>query len=147
MRFDVPRAEFAFEARVRCAPPQLMGRTPDGVSQMIPILGGTITGPKLSGEVLAGGADWPVTREDGVTIVEAHYGIRAEDGTIIQVFNRGLAIIERGAAQPVPHIRTVPRFVAPDGPHSWLNRRVFVGTVEADPNDLSNVAVRIFELL
>jgi hypothetical protein len=145
MDFEVPKAEFAFEIRVRCSPPSMIGRTPEGNARLIPIVGGEISGPRLSGTVLPGGADWPVIRDDGTVVVEAHYAIQAEDGAIIQVFNHGIAVFAQDGASG-RSMRTVPRFVAPDGPHSWLNRSIFVGTLEANPNDLGNVVVRVFEL-
>jgi hypothetical protein len=95
----------------------------------------------LQGEVLPGGADWQVVRPDGVLQLEARYTICAEDGTLIQVVNRGLRhgpaeVLERIFRGEVVspdeyYFRSVAEFEAPaGGPHEWLNKRVFVGAAE-----------------
>lgn len=155
MNFEIPRCEFAFEIKVECAAPQIIGQTPDGMAMMIPILGGTVSGPRLKGRVLPGGADWPVRRAGNVTTIDALYAIEAEDGTVIRIRNRGVASGEnddgaRNAADPrIPaYIRTVPEFVAPEGPHAWLTRAVFVGTLQFDPAAAGSfVIVRIFKVV
>ena len=47
----VPRLEFAFEERVTLDPAVVLGDTALGRRQYIPITGGTVAGPKLSGTV------------------------------------------------------------------------------------------------
>ena len=149
MEFEIPRAEFVFEARVECGSPQVIGQTPEGQSMMIPILGGAVEGPHLKGRVLPGGADWPVKRADNVNIVDAQYAIAAEDGTVIRIRNRGLAVMESdGDSGRVPrYIRTVPQFIAPEGSHSWLNKAIFVGTLDVNPKQGSYVTVRVFKVV
>lgn len=44
-----------------------MGRTPQGERRIINILGGRVEGPRLSAEVLPGGADWPIVHADGAS--------------------------------------------------------------------------------
>ena len=61
-----PRVEFVYEAVAELGPPVDQGAAPDGQRRHIPILGGTFEGPLLRGEILPGGADWQVTRSDGV---------------------------------------------------------------------------------
>ena len=68
----------------------ITGAAPDGQRRHIPILGGTFEGPLLRGEILAGGADWQVTRSDGVLVLDAIYAMRTDDGAVIQVRNRGM---------------------------------------------------------
>ena len=92
--------ELVFSAEVAVAPPLVVGPSSHGLRRIIPILGGRVEGPRLSGEVLAGGADWQFERPDGVWQLEARYTLRAQDGTLIQVINRALrhgppAVMER----------------------------------------------------
>ena len=56
---------------------------------MIPIVGGRVSGSRLTGEIMPGGGDWQTVRADGTTDVEARYLIRATDGTILSVVNSG----------------------------------------------------------
>src|SRR3569623_260517 len=60
-----PRAEFAFEFHVNLLPPVVVGETPFGRRQYIPIAGGQIAGPKFTGEVLAGGWDYQLGMTNG----------------------------------------------------------------------------------
>lgn len=97
------------------------GVTPAGHRRVIPITGGTVTGPRIAGEVLGIGADWSVVRGDGVAAVTAKYLIRTDDNVVLTVTNTG-AFTAQG-------IVTTPRIEAPEGPYSWLNDAVLVGTL------------------
>lgn len=130
-------SEFVFEARVSVAPPMVIDPGPKGLRRVIPILGGVIEGPRLRGTVLEGGADWQYVRPDGVVSLEARYTLQADDGTLIMVINRGMRhgppeVLERifrgEAVDPSEYyFRTVAEFEAPQGPHDWLNKAIFVG--------------------
>jgi hypothetical protein len=126
--------EFEFEADLSTA--ISLGATPDGLRRVIPILGGRVRGPRISGEVLPGGADWQRVREDGVTVPEARYLLRTDDAVTIQVDNVGLRhgpedVMRRLAAgervDPAEYyFRSTPRFAVAAGKYDWLNRSIFV---------------------
>jgi Protein of unknown function (DUF3237) len=123
---ETVKTEFVFEAEVCCAAPLVIGPSAYGKRQLIPISGGKVKG-KIEGAVLAGGADWQLTRPDGITEIVARYTIQASDGALISVINRGIA--NRKGGTPA-YVRTVPSFEAPnDSPHAWLNESIFVGTL------------------
>ena len=82
--------EHVFTVQVAVAPPLVIGESSRGMRRIIPILGGQVEGPRLRGEVLPGGADWQYVRPDGVLQLTARYTLRADDGALIQVVNRGL---------------------------------------------------------
>lgn len=132
--------EFVYEAIVTIDAPVDVGAAPLGHRRYIPITGGTFTGPRISGVVLAGGADWQTDRSDGVTEVDALYSIRCDDGTVVIVHNVG--VITNGGA----YMRTAPRFEAPKGPHDWLNQAQFVGSVSGGPRP-GTVVIRVFRVL
>lgn len=138
-----PRLDFAFQVRLDFPPgPRARFETRGSESRgFVSVAGGSVEGPRLSGEVIANsGGDWPHFRSDGVVVFDARYLIRADDGALIQVFNRGYAHapadvqarIEQGLpVDPVAnYFRLSPVFEAPPGPHDWLTRTVFVGTGE-----------------
>ena len=80
-------------ARVVCEVGTLVtlgGPAKHGERRYVPILGGSVQGSELNGEVLPGGADWQVQRADGVTEISAHYVIRSNDGALIEVQSDGL---------------------------------------------------------
>ncbi len=113
--------ELVAKLEVLIAEPIDAGTTPAGHRRVIPITGGTVTGPRVTGEVLGVGADWSVVRGDGVAVVMAQYLIRTDDGVVLTVTNTG-AFTRQG-------IVTSPRIEAPEGPYSWLNDAVLVGTL------------------
>jgi hypothetical protein len=131
-----------------------LGATPHGRRRIVPILGGTVRGPRLEAEILPGGADWQSVRSDGVVELVARYSIRTRDGAEIVVVNRGLRraspeVMERlsrgEAVDPaLVYCRTAPQFEAPAGPYEWLNRSVFVASAERRPD---SVLIEVFELL
>lgn len=133
----VPTLEYAFSATIQLAPPLEQGQVDGGRKRFIAITGGKVDGPLLTGEVLAGGGDWQVIQKDGATRIEAHYFLKAQDGTVVEVTNPGVrvaapAIIERLTkgedVDPLSYyFRTAPRFSVESGPHDWMSRSIFIG--------------------
>jgi hypothetical protein len=146
-------AEFVFEIVAQVDRPLVIGETSHGLRRVIPILGGTVVGPRLNGTILPGGADWQYVRADGVLALEAKYTVRTEGGELVSVTNRGMRhgppeIIDRiTRGEPVApdsyYFRTVAEFEAPRGPLEWLNKGLFVGLAERRPG----AAVVRFHLL
>ncbi len=146
-----PSFDFAGQVDVAVGAPLVVGRGPTGERRVVPILGGRIAGPRLNGEVLAGGADFQLIRDDGVAEIEARYTLRLEDGALVQVVNRGIrhaspedmARLLRG--EPVPpervYFRTAPVFETAAPAHAWLHRSLFLGFGERRPD---SVRVRIY---
>src|SRR6187401_1956860 len=123
----VPRVEFAFEERVTLSPAVVLGQTALGRRQYIPITGGTVAGPKLTGRVVPGGFDFQLTyAASDCTQLSADYFLEAEDGTAIHVFNEGLVC--PGGERSLFH----PKLEAPKGAHEWLTRATFVATLELE---------------
>lgn len=115
-----------------------LGDTPLGRRRIIGITGGSFAGPRLSGRVLPGGADWQVIRADGVAFLDARYTLETSDGALIYVNNRGyrhgppevIARLARGdEVEPaLYYMRTTPWFETSAPQYAWLNRCVCVGT-------------------
>ena len=132
-----PPLGFAFRLDVLIAPPQDLG-VMDGIRRrFIPITGGTVAGPRLTGRVLPGGGDWQGIGPDGLARIEARYTIEAEDGTLIGVTNPGvrhgppqvMAAIAAGkdVDPALYYFRTTPRFdVAADSRYGWMTRAIFL---------------------
>jgi Protein of unknown function (DUF3237) len=133
--------EFSFTANVQLGEMRVLGRGPEGVRRFIPIIGGTVEGPDLTGRVIAAGGDSQIIRSDDVIVLEARYMIQADDSTLISVVNRGLRhstpeIMARLTdGEPVKpedyYFRTVADFEAPVGSrYERFNKLLFVGTAE-----------------
>lgn len=132
-----PGLEFVYEAEGALDAPIPIGDVPDGTRRIIPIIGGgRVEGPRIRGALLGNSADWQLTRPDGVTVADAIYALKTDDGAIIQIRNRGLrhgppeVMARLGAGETVDpadyYFRTVPEFIAPAGPYDWMNRSIFI---------------------
>ncbi len=149
-----PQLRFAFQVRASVARPVDTDAAMDIRRRMIPITGGTVAGPRLSGRVLPGGADWQVILPDGTADLVARYVIEAADGTLITVVNRGLRhgppeLLARLAAgetvdPALIYFRATPRLEAPPGPHFWMARAIFVCKAARRPD---SVELDFFEVL
>jgi hypothetical protein len=131
-----PDLQLLFEAQGVLDASIVLGNTPAGLKRVVPILGGTFTGPKMAGTIVPGGADWQYVRADDVTVVEARYLLRTDDGVLIEVHNRGL---RHGPAETMRRLtagenvspadyyfRATPVLTAPAGKYDWLNRHLYV---------------------
>jgi hypothetical protein len=126
-------------AVVTIAPPQPIGIVDGLMLVMIPITGGRLDG-ELQADILPG-ADWLRTGSDGLIIVDARYALRTDDGTIIQVRNRGSA----AASVPGEPMWATPRFTAPAGPHDWLNYGAHASAISGNPGD-GSIIVEYFRI-
>lgn len=134
-----PSLAFAFRIEAEIDAPQSAGPSPFGERLHIPITGGQVTGPRLQGTILPGGSDWPVVRPDGSSAIEARYTIRADDGTLIYVVNKGLRVSSADVQQRMRagetvtpdqfYMRGAPVFDAPAGGHFWLTERLFTCSI------------------
>jgi Protein of unknown function (DUF3237) len=133
---SAPGLTLAFEAHITLAPPVEYGSINGSRKRFIAITGGTVSGERLNGVVLAGGGDWQTIHPDGLTEIHARYALKADDGTVIAIDNPGVRvaapeIIARlSAGEDVDpalyYFRTTPSFDVPTGRHDWLKRQVFV---------------------
>jgi hypothetical protein len=140
-----PRLEHAFSIGIELTKAHWLKPSSQGATRAaIFPASGVVEGPRLNGKVVPmSGGDYPLVRPNGVIDFDARYLIEADDGTIIYLQNRGYRwgseeVMARLARQePVdPHeyyMRTSPKFDAPEGPHEWLSRHVFVGVAEKIP--------------
>jgi Protein of unknown function (DUF3237) len=148
-----PALTFFCELKVQLDPALIVGETPHGTRRIIPIIGGSVEGPAIKGEIIKGGADWQVLRNDGVTELEAHYQFKTEDGTLIYIKNTGLRVASKDVAdrlakgEHVPstqyYFRAVPKFEAPAGKYDWINNAIFVCTGERLAN---MVLIKVWKL-
>ena len=149
-----PALEHVCDLRVEVAAPLAIGDTGSGVRRVVDILGGTVTGPLLSGRIRPGGADFQIIRADGAAELHARYVIEAADGGLVYVENTGLrtgpaeALARLNRGEPVDpaliYFRSAPRFET-SAPHlRWLMQHLFVATGVRRPDavELSVFVVR-----
>jgi len=146
----IPRLEFVYECEATLSPAVEMGKTVEGQRRIIPITGGTVRGPHIRAELLSGGWDWNLSRNDGAGSVEAAYYMKTDDGVLIRIVNKGVGSggSDGGAADSGErfYMFTSPTFEAPQGKYDWLNRSVFVATLGARKDARDSVLIRVFRL-
>jgi hypothetical protein len=135
--YPEPALSFAFQADVLLGPIQELGVIDGMRRRIVPIIGGTVAGPKFNGTVQPGGADWQGVRPgDGLTRVYARYWLKSDDGVAVGVENSGIrrapaAVMQRLMAgeKVAPsdyYFRAVPFFEVGDGPYRWMNETMFL---------------------
>ena len=139
---DTPQLEFAMQLRVTLDNAYVVGETPHGRRQVIPITGGTFEGPLLKGTILSGGADYQLGSADGSrTELEAIYSIRTDDGVNIHVRNRGLICTGESF-----YFKAAPQFEAPaDSKYAWLNNAIFVCQPEWN-NSFKGIVLNVWKV-
>lgn len=148
-----PSLQLLYTSSVEVGTPVVVGSTPYGERRIIPILGGSFAGPRLSGKVLPGGADWQVIRVDDTAELEARYTLETDDGALIYVLNKGIRSgskevmgrLARGEKVPPGeyYFRTRPVFETGAPKYQWLHRLVAVATGERLPNE---VIITVYEV-
>lgn len=131
-----PQLEHACDLVVELSPPREMGECGPGTRRIIPIVGGTVSGPLLQGRILDIGADWQTVLKNGVAELDARYAMETGDGAIIEVVSRGIrdaspevaARISAGEAVPPSeyYMRTAIRLESGHSAYEWVNRSLFV---------------------
>ncbi len=127
---------FVFEIKAQLLDTVDMGEGVRGRRRIVPIEDGTVTGPRLEGRVLSGGADFQLLRGDGVTEIQARYIIESADGARIYVENSGLRYAEPdvlarlNAGQSVDpalvYFYATPKFEVSSPGYAWMERHIFV---------------------
>ena len=122
-------------------PPVEIGAVAGQTRRCIPILGGEVSG-RLTGSVLAGGADWQQIGPDGTIEIDARYVLKLSDG-LVEVESRGLrsgppevlARLAQGEAvdPALYYFRTAMRFRSAVPALAWLGRMLAVATGERRP--------------
>lgn len=143
-----------FTARAELADIRDVGAAPFGHRRVVNILGGTVTGAKLTGRVLPGGADWQIVAADGCIDLHARYTLESDAGALIQVESRGmrhappevLARLARGedVDPALYYFRTAMRFETAHPSTAWLNRILGIAKGAREKNA---VKLDVYEVL
>jgi hypothetical protein len=131
-----------------------LGPAPFGHRRVVNILGGSVTGAKLTGRVLPGGADWQIVAADGCLDIHARYTIESDAGSLIQVDSKGLragppdVLARLGRGEDVDsslyYFRTVMRFETAHPSTEWMNRILAIAKGAREKNA---VRLDVYEVL
>ncbi len=149
--------ELLFDIVIDLQPQRNFGAGPYGLRIFFGSAGGRFDGPRLRGEVLAGGGDWALFRPDGAMSLDVRLGLRTHDGELIHMSYGGRWIVpaelraqmarpaERHRVDPSRYyFRTTPLFETGSERYAWLNDAVCIGSgylVEG------GVAYKVFRVL
>jgi hypothetical protein len=149
----VPLLRHVLDAEIEVGTPIEVARTAAGERRIVPILGGRVRGPGLSGRVLAGANDYQIVRGPALLELQARYVVETDDGSRIYVENNGLRSgpadvmerLRRGEAVDPSQIyfRAVPRFETDAPAHAWMMQRLFVSSGLRTPD---RVILAVFEV-
>ncbi|WP_197093444.1 DUF3237 domain-containing protein [Nonomuraea sp. SBT364] len=132
--------------RVELDPILDLGDSPWGHRRVINIVGGAFDGPRLSGVVLPGGADWQILHADGMASVDTRYTLRTHDGALLYISTSG---VRHGPAEVLGRLargeevdpseyyfRLFCRFETGDARYLWLNRTLAVASAARTATDV-----------
>ena len=114
-----------------------MGQGQGGTRRIIPIIGGQVSGPAFSGEILNVGADWQTIFASGLAELDTRYAFRTDDGAVIEIRNFGYRHGPANVMQKVAagedvdpsqyYMRTHARLETGHPDYQWVNNTLFVG--------------------
>jgi muconolactone delta-isomerase len=137
-RLPDPHLTLVYRLEASLGPPLELGEVAQGRRRIVPLTGGTFTGPGLAGTLLPGAsADWQIVRPDGTALGDIRYTLRTDRGDLLYIQSRGVRhgpaeVLERlGRGEEVDAseytFRTSTRIetAAPD--LDWVNKCIFIG--------------------
>lgn len=137
--------EYIFTMDIAVGAPQAVGDAGRHELRIVPVTGGTVTGPALTGEILGGtSADWLRVEPDGTAHIDVRLTIRAASGALVHVRYAGIrtgtaAVLARlaggEAVDPSEYyFRVTLRFETAASELAWMNRVVAVGVGARPPS-------------
>lgn len=115
-----------FSLKAVMGPPLDVGEALGGRRWVVPLVGGTFTGPELSGSLLPGGsAAWQTVSPDGTARVEIRCSLQTDGGALLYVRSSGVGLGDSGERL----FHTVTRIETSAPLLDWLNKGVFVTVV------------------
>ena len=136
-RLPEPRLTQVYRLQATLGQPLDLGETSRGHRRIVPLTGGTFTGPQLRGKLLPGAsADWQTVLPDGTALGDVRYTLQTDAGELLYVQSRG---VRHGSAEVLARLgrgdhvdageytfRTSTRIEAATRQLDWLNKGVFI---------------------
>jgi hypothetical protein len=136
-RLPEPRLTRVYRLEATLGQPLDIGERPQGHRRIVPMTGGTFTGPELHGNLLPGAsADWQTVLPDGTALGDIRYALQTDGGELLYVQSRG---VRHGAAKVVARLargedvdageytfRASTQIETTAPQLDWLNKGVFI---------------------
>ena len=124
--------------------PMDVGTIAQGRRRIVPLTGGTFTGPELNGKLLPGAsADWQIIMADGTALGDIRYTLQTDRGDLLYVQSRA---VRHGSAEVLTRLgrgenvdaseytfRTATQIETAAVDLDWLNKGVFVSVAGRQP--------------
>ena len=133
-----PSLKRVYRLEATLGDPLDLGDVAQGHRRIVPLTGGTFTGPELIGTLLPGvSADWQIVLPDGTALGDIRYTLRTDAGALLYVQSCGvrhgspevLARLGRGDDVDASEytFRTSTQIETAAADLDWLNKGVFIG--------------------
>jgi Protein of unknown function (DUF3237) len=136
-RLPEPRLTRVYRLEATVGQPLDLGDRPGGHRRIVPLSGGTFTGPELHGKLLPGvSADWQTVLPDGTALGDIRYTLLTDRGELLYVQSRG---VRHGSAEVLARLargedvdaneytfRTSTQIEAAAPRLDWLNKGIFI---------------------
>jgi hypothetical protein len=132
-----PQLTLVYRLDAAVGTPLEIGDFPAGRRRIVPLTGGTFTGPKINGTLVAGvSADWQIVQPDGTALGDIRYVLKTDAGDLLYVQSRG---VRHGSAEVLGRLargeevdaaeytfRTSTQIEASAPELDWLNKGIFI---------------------
>ncbi len=143
-RLPEPRLDLIYRLEATLGDPQDVGEISARHRRIVPLTGGTFSGPELHGILLPGAsADWQIILPDGTALVDAHYTLKTERGDLLYVQSKGvrhgstLVLARLGRGEDVDAdeytFRTSVKIETGAESLNWLNKGIFISVGGRQP--------------
>jgi hypothetical protein len=133
-----PRLTLIYRLEATLGQPLELGDTAHGRRRIVPLTGGTFTGPELNGTLVPGAsADWQTVLPDGTAIGDVRYTLQTDRDDLLSVQSRG---VRHGSPEVLARLahgedvdaseytfRTSTQIESGAPGLDWLNKGVFIG--------------------
>jgi hypothetical protein len=136
-RLPDPRLNLIYRLEASVGDPQDLGEISAGHRRIVPLTGGTFSGPELRGTLLAGAsADWQIILPDGTALGDVRYTLKTDGGDLLYVRSQSVrhgstAVLERlGRGEDVDAgeytFRGLVNIETGAGSLDWFNKGTFI---------------------
>jgi muconolactone delta-isomerase len=143
-QLPAPRLTPVYRLDATLGQPFDLGDTVQAHRRIVPLTGGTFTGPEINGELLAGAsADWQTVLLDGTALGDIRYTLQTDAGDLLYVQSRAvrhgpaevLARLGRGEdVDPSEYTFRAATQIETAAPElDWLNKGVFISVAGRQP--------------
>jgi hypothetical protein len=132
-----PHLTLVYRLDATVGPPLELGEDREGRRRIVPLTGGTFSGPDISGTLISGAsADWQTVLDDGTALGDIRYTLQTEASELLYVQSRSirhgpaevLARLARGEeVDPADYTFRAATQIATAVPAlDWINKGVFI---------------------